>query len=185
MFSGKVSCQFHIAEIWMRNIKPCPPELSSYFEGSHTCVSSKVFIWIQHLVCFCKSFADSRCSGRESCQFRVTDIMHNNIKPCPLELSSYFEASYICIPSKQNQTFSFFLQSFADGMCSGKGSCKFRVSELMHTDIEPCPLELSSYLEAIHSCTPSKSNISCQLSCVFAKLCRWDLFWKANLCPSC
>ena len=31
----------------------------------------------------------------------VTEIMRNNIQPCPLELSSYLAASFQCVPSNE------------------------------------------------------------------------------------
>ena len=46
------------------------------------------------------SFADSHCSGLRTCQFRAMEVTFHGIHPCPLELSSYLEASYSCVPSK-------------------------------------------------------------------------------------
>ena len=50
---------------------------------------------------FLQSFADKQCSGKTNCQFKVSDIVHNSIIPCPLELSSYLEAAFGCIDGKQ------------------------------------------------------------------------------------
>ena len=212
--SGKNSCQFHVAEILMKDLKPCPPELSSFLEESHSCVQSK----FTHKLIFntfvnLQSFADTLCSGKPSCQYRATEIMRNNIQPCPLELSSYLSASYVCLtrnfftkwiplvqlcrryvlregflpipycwdldekhkalPSRiilllwrephlhskySNHvllSFVSFVQSFADGRCSGRQFCQFRVTDIMHNNIKPCPLELSSYFEASHMCLAS------------------------------
>ncbi len=44
---------------------------------------------------FLQSFADRKCSGRKSCQVKISDLVHV-AQPCPVELSSYFEASYLC-----------------------------------------------------------------------------------------
>ena len=79
-------------------IRPCPLELSSYLEASHTCVSGNLKIIKFNGDLY--SFADKECSGKPSCQFHVTELVRRNIKPCPLELSSYLEASQICVPSK-------------------------------------------------------------------------------------
>ena len=44
-------------------------------------------------------YSDSRCSGRPSCIIKVPDISsEEGIRPCPEDLTSYFEASYTCIP---------------------------------------------------------------------------------------
>ena len=43
-------------------------------------------------------YSDSRCSGRRSCTIKVPDIPSQGIRPCPDDLTSYFEASYTCIP---------------------------------------------------------------------------------------
>ena len=90
------------------------------------------------------------------------ELMHTGIEPCPLELSSYMEASYSCIPSKSLITFQIFcvLQSYADGICSGRPTCVLHVSDLLKTNIKPCPLELSSYLEASYACINGKKVMS-------------------------
>ena len=49
-----------------------------------------------------QSFADQRCSGRSQCEFHVIDLVKSEIRPCPLELSSYLEGSHICIPGDLN-----------------------------------------------------------------------------------
>ncbi len=52
-------------------------------------------------------------------------------------------------------TLFVYLQSFADGRCSGIGTCKIKVHELVE-HAQPCPLELSSYLSASYICIPGK-----------------------------
>ena len=46
------------------------------------------------------SFADSRCSGRARCTITVADFSLHGIRPCPQDLTSYFEASYQCVQGK-------------------------------------------------------------------------------------
>ena len=46
------------------------------------------------------SFADSRCSGRPRCTITVADFSLQGIRPCPEDLTSYFEAGYRCVPGK-------------------------------------------------------------------------------------
>ena len=46
------------------------------------------------------SFADSRCSGRSRCTITVADFSLRGIRPCPQDLTSYFEAGYRCVPGK-------------------------------------------------------------------------------------
>ena len=53
-----------------------------------------------------QSFTDKMCSGKTSCQYHVTEIMRNNIQPCPLELSSYLAASFQCVPSNEILNFN-------------------------------------------------------------------------------
>ncbi len=143
--------------------------ISSYFEASFVCLKSNLTPKINsHFLTsslfLLQSFADKSCSGKVSCHFHVNQLMHRKTQPCPLELSSYFEASFMCIPSNQikligkyKQGFNLiFLQSFADPLCSAKSVCQFRVNDLMHSYYQPCPLELSSYLEASYICIPSK-----------------------------
>ena len=40
------------------------------------------------------SYLDQRCSGREQCRFKVTDLAAT--KPCPEDLTPYLEANYSC-----------------------------------------------------------------------------------------
>ena len=47
---------------------------------------------------YLQSFVDERCSGKLQCQFRGVDPVFHGIAPCPLELSSYLQASYTCVP---------------------------------------------------------------------------------------
>ena len=63
--SGKGFCEFHIAEIWMKDIKPCPPELSSYFEASFVCLKSKLISkFTSRLISFCKVLQTSPALGK-------------------------------------------------------------------------------------------------------------------------
>ena len=43
-----------------------------------------------------QSFADAECSGKVNCQYKVRDLV-DVAQPCPLELSSYHEASFKCL----------------------------------------------------------------------------------------
>ena len=61
------------------------------------------------------------------------------------------------------------LQSFTDEMCSGKASCQYHVTEIMRTNIQPCPLELSSYLAASYQCIPSNEILSFNVRSMFCK----------------
>ena len=42
---------------------------------------------------------DKMCSGRTSCEVAVNALVFET-KPCPMELRSYLQASYICIPGR-------------------------------------------------------------------------------------
>ena len=48
---------------------------------------------------FLQSFADTECSGKINCEYKVRDLV-DIAQPCPLELSSYHEASFICVSGK-------------------------------------------------------------------------------------
>ena len=172
--SGRSECKLRVSEL-VHNAQPCPLELSSYFEAAFHCISG-----IIKMKYFLQSFADMKCSGRSNCEIKVSDMVHKS-RPCPLELSSYLEASFHCLAGNivglnyvnlvkitsgmtiwvwPNYTLSFwssdvnmsFLQSFVDKQCSGKANCQFKVSDIVHNSIIPCPLELSSYLEAAFWC---------------------------------
>ncbi len=180
MCSGRKSCDFHVNEIVRRKIMPCPLELSAYMEASFHCLPSKFFFWVNFIFVNLQSFADAECSGKMSCQFHVTELVRKNFNPCPLELSSYLEASYICIPCRQNVYLCpVNLQSFADGKCSGKSKCEFFVTELVrHPTIRPCPLELASYLETAYICIPGTSlKVSyLQFFCIFSFKALWTMY---------
>lgn len=49
----------------------------------------------------CKSnvlpHVDWRCSAKPSCQIRIPDGELDQTRPCPGELKTYLEASYICV----------------------------------------------------------------------------------------
>ena len=44
------------------------------------------------------SYAEWKCSGRQSCEFTVSSILAAGIRPCNRDVMSYLEASYKCIP---------------------------------------------------------------------------------------
>ncbi len=111
------------------------------------------------------SFADQSCSARVSCDLDVHDFI-KLFHPCPRELSSYLEASYICIPGKFDKISKLWinknvtnvnLHSFADKRCSGTSSCQIKVHEFLEK-FYPCPRELSSYLEASYLCLPGNTS---------------------------
>ena len=52
---------------------------------------------IVYFIFFTYSFADSKCSGRASCEIVGAVMAINGIRPCPLELSTYLQAGYICL----------------------------------------------------------------------------------------
>jgi Galactose binding lectin domain len=41
--------------------------------------------------------ADSRCSGRQSCEIAIPDKLFDGTAPCPEDLKLYLMAEYICI----------------------------------------------------------------------------------------
>jgi Galactose binding lectin domain len=45
-------------------------------------------------------YLDRLCSGRRSCQLTVSDPSLVRTKPCPVDFSSYLEASFRCVKSK-------------------------------------------------------------------------------------
>ena len=47
------------------------------------------------------SYADKKCSGTVSCEINVFELLPK-FKPCPVELSSYLEASFTCLRGKFN-----------------------------------------------------------------------------------
>ena len=46
---------------------------------------------------FLQSFVDPICSGMTDCRLKIGDIVYHGFQPCPLELSSFLQASYSCI----------------------------------------------------------------------------------------
>ena len=83
------------------------------------------------------SYADGKCSGRPECLIDVMLLIKHS-KPCPLELSSYFEASFNCINGKD----VFIWKLCRSGICSGRIFCEIEVHELFKIT-HPCPLESS------------------------------------------
>ena len=88
------------------------------------------------------------------------------------------------VQSRDTQEFLSYFPSYADDLCSGKGSCEIPTRDLI-VHFKPCPLELSAYLEASHSCVPGK-NLTTRFMFfyVLAKFCRQDVFWKINVYDS-
>jgi hypothetical protein len=41
--------------------------------------------------------ADSRCSGRKSCEIAIPDALFAKSQPCPEDLKPYLEVGYQCI----------------------------------------------------------------------------------------
>lgn len=45
---------------------------------------------------------DFACSGRQMCDFSVSDPTLVRTKPCPKDFTSYLDATYTCVPGKLN-----------------------------------------------------------------------------------
>ncbi len=115
---------------------------------------------------YLQSFVDGKCSGRQQCEVQVPFLVFK-FTPCPRELSSYLESSYVCLPgmalSMQKcefakhlvrdrvvlfysmlliiltwEAFLSSLYSYADARCSGKQECKMEVL-LLPRNFNPCP----------------------------------------------
>ena len=43
-------------------------------------------------------YADSKCSGRKSCEFAVSTLVDVDTPPCSRDVMSYLEGSFDCIP---------------------------------------------------------------------------------------
>ncbi len=56
------------------------------------------------VICILFSYMDRECSGEKDCSLEVL-FLQRDFNPCPRELSSYFEASYICLPGTLHQVF--------------------------------------------------------------------------------
>ena len=57
-------------------------------------------ILIDKFIDILQSFVDEQCSGQIQCEFRGVNLVFHGVAPCPLELSSYLEASYRCVPGR-------------------------------------------------------------------------------------
>ena len=80
--------------------------------------------------------------------------------------------SYFC-------SFPYFCwTSLGDTKCSGQPKCEVDVHELIKYS-RPCPVELSSYLEASFTCVSGEAKFTI-LICA-SKLCRWGMFRKGFL----
>ena len=47
------------------------------------------------------SMADEKCSGKSECEIIVAFLAYHGPKPCPVELSSYMEASFTCLNGRR------------------------------------------------------------------------------------
>ncbi len=65
--------------------------------------------------CLYFSHADVECSGKRQCNVQVL-LLALKFTPCPRELSSYLEASYICLPGI-HKVFIFMVSSMCLCMC--------------------------------------------------------------------
>lgn len=45
-------------------------------------------------------YMDRLCSGRRSCDVEVIEPNFEDIRPCNVELKSYLEAEYVCLPGQ-------------------------------------------------------------------------------------
>ena len=183
MCSGTSACSVDVND-FLKIFFPCPRELSSYLEASYICLPGTIaliflnllFLYIYFVNLY--SYADQDCSGRVSCDLDVHDFI-KLFHPCPRELSSYLEASYICMPGKLIQLVkqkqgtrykNVNLHSFADNRCSGTSGCHIKVHEFLEK-FYPCPRELSSYLEASYLCLPGNASL------VFHYLSKYLTMW--------
>ena len=48
------------------------------------------------------SYVDAKCSGRRLCSFEVFEDSLRELQPCPSDISSYLEASYLCQKGKKD-----------------------------------------------------------------------------------
>ncbi len=62
------------------------------------------------------------CSGRRSCKIAGSNLVHHNIRPCPVELMTYLLAGYQCLEGKNRKRNA----SFAYIICSVKITCILR-----------------------------------------------------------
>merc|ERR1712038_994360 len=44
------------------------------------------------------NYVDHRCSGRRQCSFPIADLLLEGFRPCPKDVTPYFDASYACVP---------------------------------------------------------------------------------------
>lgn len=60
--------------------------------------------------------ADTRCSGRKSCEIAIPDALFAKSQPCPEDLKPYLEVGYYCVAGK-NQTERQKLSVYLSGVC--------------------------------------------------------------------
>ena len=86
------------------------------FNQERTCQWS-LFVSISFLLSFLWSLGDARCSGRRQCELDVHELIKYS-RPCPVELSSYFESSFLCVPGINLQFFHrIFFFCFISKLC--------------------------------------------------------------------
>ena len=44
------------------------------------------------------AYVDSKCSGKKSCEFAVSNLIDVDTPPCSRDVMSYLEATFDCIP---------------------------------------------------------------------------------------
>ena len=63
-----------------------------------------VYVYCNCLLQNILEYTDSKCSGRQSCQIPVTEVLNDGIKPCPKDLMPFMLAAYKCVPGKFTNT---------------------------------------------------------------------------------
>ena len=53
------------------------------------------FVMFQNIL----PYMDMKCSGRQTCLILTSSLIGQGVHPCPVNVMSYMEASYECIPS--------------------------------------------------------------------------------------
>ena len=51
------------------------------------------------------SFMDMKCSGQRACVILTSSLIGEGFHPCPVNVMSYIEASYECIPGDNIQMY--------------------------------------------------------------------------------
>lgn len=160
--SGRPSCEIDVM-ILIKHSKPCPLELSSYLEASFNCVNGNNCFGVLKL---CRS-GMLRKDVMSDRSVRVVQICYTlSIRTVLLlwsqfQMSSWcvFKSRWICKALPRNwfwiEYFCYPLFSVADKLCSGRESCEIQVYSIVtQYKINPCPLELSSFMETSYNCVP-------------------------------